>query len=1000
MQKSLTFPRVGISQLRFQFALLLAGALAPMLAAAAAPPARPPRAPGDRSAHATQPALRAALFAQPQLRPVKLPLQFEPNRGQWPGPIQYVARLGGMGVQLVQRGANFAWLAPAHRQRRSLRVVRLRFVGAKRGHWRGRRRQPSRANEFLASSRTWRRDLPLYAAVRDRALYPGIAAQFQGRQGLMEWSLRLAPGANPRMVRMRFQGGMPRLAADGSLRVVARGESLRWFRPRAWQSRRGRRQPVEVSYAMRPNGLIGFRLGAYDPHRPLVIDPSLAWASYLGGLQNDQATAVATDSAGDIYVTGSTLSANFPSTSGAFATTAAGNNDVFVSELNPAGTALIYSSYLGGSGDDQAAGIVVDAQGDAIIAGSTNSTNFPTTSGALASAAPGGYNTFVSALAPNGASLIYSTYLGGSGDDRGTGLALDGLNDVYISGYTASSDFPVTSGVVQPKLAGLANAFVSELNPAGSALVYSTYLGGSGADHATAIALDSSGDAYIAGFTDSPNFPITSAAFQTSLLGKYDAFVAEILPGGAALDYATYLGGSQDDEADALAVDSIGNVYVSGYTLSSDFPITQGAFQVAKSYNKDIFVTKLSSGGASLDYSTFIGGSGNDIANGIALDQQGYAYLTGWTDSSNFPVSIGTLQPQSGGNDDAFLLRLDPIGAIVPYSTYLGGTGVDQGNAIALDSQGNVILAGTTFSSNFPVSGALQPANAGLADAFIVKFQTGPSGGFSASALTFPQQAEFTTSQPLAVNFYNSGEAPLDITQIEASKDFTETNNCPAVLAVSTSCSISVNFTPSVTTSPDAGSLTVDDNAPGGSQSLPLSGTVGTFSIVSSPTQATVNPGNAADYNLTLTPANGYVSTMTLACGGLPAGAACTFTPASVTLSGDSSVTSTSTMAITTTLGSLLPPWFFSQPSPQQPWLLIAGLLAFLAILALAWRQRASRRWLGLAALACLCLAAAGCGSNSTVASTRAGSYNVTVSATDSNGKLVQSATVSLVVID
>ncbi len=958
--------------------LILAGALGTGLAAAPPLPAASRRMPVA------------------QLSRLRLPLQFEPNRGQWPAPVQYAVRGNGRVLQLVAKGANLAWQSPAQGPSSRLHVLRMRFTGARRLRWHGRQRLPGRINELVGARRQWRRNLPVYGQAVADQLYPGVALRFEGRGGAMEWNLHFAPGATPQTVRLRFQGGNARIESDGSLQVAAGGQKVNWLAPYAWQMRQGRRVPVAVRYTLRRHGEVGFRLGAYDARRELVIDPTLAWATYLGGAGNDQASAVSTDSSGNIYITGFTLSTNFP-VSSALQSKSGGSNDAFVTKVNPLGNKLIYSTYLGGSGDDEAAGIAVNSSGNAVVTGFTNSTNFPTTAGALATVAPGGYNAFVAELSAGGSSLLYSTYLGGTGNDYATGLTLDSLGDAYITGYTSSTDFPTTAGVVQPSLKGTVNAYVSELNAAGSALIYSTYLGGSGIDHANGIALDSGGNAYICGFTSSTDFPVTSAAFQTQFGGKYDAFVAELAPGGASLIYATYLGGNADDEANALTVDNAGAAYVTGYTLSTNFPVTIGAYQTTATYGKNVFVTKLSAGGASLDYSTFIGGTGNDIGNAIAVDAQGYAYVAGQTDSPNFPVTPGAMQSTLGGNSDAFLLRLDPVGQTLPFSTYMGGSGVDQANGITLDPSGNVVVVGTTFSVNFPVtSGALQAANAGSADAFAVKFTTGPAAGFSASQIVFPEQAENTTSTARSVTLYNSGEAPLTIASIAASKDFAQTNNCPAVMAPSTSCSISVTFTPSVTTSPDTGTLTVTDNAPGGTQTVALSGTVGTFSLSANPTQQIINPGGTASYTLTFTPANGYVSTTYLYCNGLPSGATCTFTPQQLTLSGDSNATSASTLSIVTSTSAGLP---MPPPgSPSRPWLWGAGLLALASLGLAAWRRRGSRRWLGVAALALMSLAAVGCGSNSPANSTPTGTYNVTVNAKDVNGKVIQATQVSLVV--
>jgi len=505
---------------------------------------------------------------------------------------------------------------------------------------------------------------------------------------------------------------------------------------------------------------VGFQVGAYDTSKPLVIDPVLSYSTYLGGSGGDSGNGIAVDASGDAYITGWTQSTNFPTTSGGYS----GTEDAFVTELDPAGNAILYSTYLGGSGgNSEAFGIAVDASSDAYVTGWTNSASFPTTSGAYQGQFVGSQDAFVTKLNATGASLVYSTYLGGStGGDYGTGIAVDASGDAYVAGVTGSDNFPTTANAFQRTsyTGGYSNAFVSEINTsnAGTAsLVYSTYLGGTAADpgysttidtEGQGIALDSSGNVYVTGKTASDTFVATAGAFQTTnpkypygpsgSVVSYSAFVTKINPsnaGSASLVYSTYLGGSYggDDSGNGIAVDASGNAYVTGWTTASDFPTTAGALQpalAAGSNNYDAFVTELNSTGSALVYSTFLGGTGNDFGNGIAVDASGESYVTGSTQSTNFPTA-NALQPANGGGGDAFVAKLSAAGSSLVYSTYLGGSGGSSGGGIALDSAGNAYVTGTA-GSNFPTTpGAFQPRYGGGpqgSEAFVAKI--GQSAGF------------------------------------------------------------------------------------------------------------------------------------------------------------------------------------------------------------------------------------------------------------------------------
>ncbi len=474
-----------------------------------------------------------------------------------------------------------------------------------------------------------------------------------------------------------------------------------------------------------------------------MIDPTvtLAYSTYLGGTGDDEGYGIAVDLAGSAYVTGSTFnSPDFPTKNPEQAANAGGIGDAFVTKLSPDGSSLLYSTYLGGRDIDTGLGVAVDSAGSAYVTGETSSADFPTTPNAVQAAKPGvrgSFDAFVTKLSPDGSSLVYSTYLGGSANDLGFGIAVDSAGSAYVTGATNSTDFP-TQGPLQAHNAGNGedDAFVAKLNPAGSALVYSTYLGGAIEDVGSGIAVDSAGSAYVTGRTESSDFPTTPNTVQAANaggFGTYDAFVTKLSPDGSSLVYSTYLGGRDTDYGFGIAVDSAGSAYVTGATDSTDFP-SKNPEQAANAGGIfDAFVTKLSPDGKSLVYSTYLGGTSSDQGNGIAVDSAGSAYVTGTTYSTDFPTSNpyqATNRAAANGGSNAFVTKLSSDGSALAYSTYLGGSMGnsdasligDSGAGVAVDSTGSAYVTGITSSSDFPTTAnAEKPAFAGLENAFVTK---------------------------------------------------------------------------------------------------------------------------------------------------------------------------------------------------------------------------------------------------------------------------------------
>ena len=676
----------------------------------------------------------------------RIPLHFEANRGQAPADARFVSHGDGYRLDFTASGPVLRTDAPS---------LAVRFAGASpAAEIEGLEPLPGRVNYLRGSDPAdWIVRVPTFARVAYRGLYPGVDVLFYGNEGQVEYDVVVAPGADPSAVRLDVSGaGGAAVDSRGDLVLEGAAGRVTMRRPYVYQEADGARQTVAAEYALLAGGEVGFRVGAYDASRPLVIDPVLAYSTYLGGSGFDQAYNVAVDAAGNAYVTGVAYTSNFPVTPGAFQTTRSGT-DAFVAKLSPDGRSLVYATYLSGA---NCQGIAVDSSGSAYLTGYA-SINFPTTPGAFRTSLRGGFDAFATKLSPDGSSLVYSTILGSSFDDFGYDIALDAGGNAYVTGTTVyrapgPGDFP-TVNAFQPAYGGGNNdAFVTKVNPTGSALVFSTYLGGGQILNATddwgeGIAVDAAGSAYVTGFTYSPDFPVTPGAYDTARAGL-DAFVVKFSPSGSSLVYSTFLGAAGREQGYDIAVDAAGNAYVAGLTESEDnpftteydgFPTTPGAFQPRGSF--DAFVTKLNPQGSGLVYSTYLGGPADvDRAWGIAIDQAGNAFVSGDTKSPDFPVADAVQPTYGGGLGDAFAAELNASGSALVYSTFLGGNLSDEARAIALSRDGaSAYVVGSTSSFNFPSTpGVVQPFNAGGIehhdDAVVVKL-SGPSAASPADTV-------------------------------------------------------------------------------------------------------------------------------------------------------------------------------------------------------------------------------------------------------------------------
>jgi hypothetical protein len=620
-------------------------------------------------------------------------------------------------------------------------------------------RLPGVTNYLVGPADGWRVGIPSFARVVYTDVYPDIDVVFHGDRGRLEYDMVLGAGADPELLRLGFTGaGSMRLSGDGALLLGVPGGVVRQEPPLIYQTVRGARRTVSGEYVIEPGGGVGVDVGDFDPAWPLVIDPIIGYSTYVGGEHSDLANAIAVDASGQVYVTGQTDSALFP-TENAFDPTIGGGTcgfgfpcrDAFVTKLSAGGNEVIYSTYLGGNSDDMGRGIAVDGNGNAYVTGNTASPNFPVKN-AIQPTYHGGTcgetgctgDAFLTKLSVTGSALVYSTYLGGAADDQGNGIAVDAAGRPHVVGFTISADFP-TQNAFQPVLAGIRDAFVATLAVDGTSFAYSTFLGGeeTGFDlreGANAVAVDALGSTYVTGETTAQDFPVRNA-FQDHCASdcfgsRTDAFVTKFRPSGRRLVYSTYLGGFTDEgsmgheQGLGIGVSAQGEAFVTGFTSSRNFPVTDGAFQETfaggdEGVGGDAFVTRFSASGATVVYSTYLGGQHDDTGLALAVDGGGRAHVVGYTDSDDFPTR-SPFQGQLLGDFDAFVTKLNASGTGLRYSTYLGGSQGDViaftvGTGVGLDAAKNAYVAGWTNTTDFPIQGGFQETLQGEYDTFVTK---------------------------------------------------------------------------------------------------------------------------------------------------------------------------------------------------------------------------------------------------------------------------------------
>jgi len=1031
----------------------------------------------------------APLFSAPNTAVVdgkygKAPIAFEPNVGQSDPQVKFIAR--GDGYTLFLTPAETVFLLKAdspsglgNSERDS--VLRLHFLHADTN-------APMQASEQLLSKVNylrgkdpagWHSNISTFARVKQLRLYPGIDVAYYGNQKQLEYDVIIAPGTNPGTIAISFSGAQRlKIDASGDLFISTAAGDLRMKRPTAYQqAQNGERQPVSANYTLRGAHGVAIAVGKYDRKRRLVIDPILEYSTYLGGSNIDGANAIAVAPDKTAFVAGGTFSTDFP-TAHPLQPNHGGpddlSRDAFVAKISADGSTLLYSTYLGGGLDDVANGVAVDTFGQAYVVGTTHSKDFPVTPNAFNPSCGGDdacgatwnpqgaivSNAFITKLNTQGSGLVYSSFLGYYENVIGQAIAVDTNQVVYVTGQVGPDIAPtvpivppnvppppfifspaLAANAAQATIGGVDDAFVAKISATGSSVLYLTYAGGSNEDFAFGLAVDGNANAYVTGLSYSTNFPTTAGAFQTTNGGAGDAFLIKVNTGGGPFVYSSLLGGGGLDEGNGVAVDANGNAYVAGQSSSPGLPSLrpyggQGDGFVAK-FNPSL------SGAASLVYLTYLGGSLADSANAIALDKDLNVYVTGSTVSPDFPSIGAVFQPvYGGGNSDAFVTKIDPSGANIVYSSFLGGSNSDVGYGIGVDTDESAYVAGQTCSLDFPLANPEQKSSGGNCDAFVSKisilngiilnpnglvFQslnvgaaslaqtvtltTGdsavpissitlggpnpsdftetttcgssvPSGSsctfsvifaptavglrkasliivdtengatvthvvaltgststvlLSAASLTFGSQSIGTTSEPQNVTVTNVGTQTLTISAVVASSDFGETDNCTkAPLQPGTNCVINVTYTPT-TSKASLGALSITDNVPGSPQVVLLNGTGLTpdFSIATQASAATVVAGKPTSFTVDITSISGFTQAVSLSCSGVPAAATCAISPSSVTPGANGA--STATVTLNTTARTMLPP---APRVPRWPRVPLAPLylLSLLLLLVLTIR--------------------------------------------------------------
>jgi hypothetical protein len=794
----------------------------------------------------------------------KIPLVFELNQGQTDPQVRFLFRGSGYTAFLTS-GSMVLSLRPAKGVSAHTTVgpnvqsqappstnIQFGLVGAARNPTvTGEGPQLGRVNYFIGNDPAkWHTNVPTYARVRYKGVYPGIDLVYYGNNEQLEYDFAISPGADPGRIEFAIEGSNHiEVGTDNTLVVQTSSGDLRFQAPAVYQESHGLRVPVRGTYIMKDPTHVGFQVAPYNVSEQLVIDPVLVYSTYLGGSGNDHASGIVVDGTGSVYIAGFTDSADFPlATLGSLT---AGNTHVFVAKLDPSGSNLIYADYLGGNSQDYGYALVLDSTNHVFVTGSTASSDFPVVN-PFQGTYPGSFNAFLTEISADGSSLLYSTYLGGNGSDVPSSVAVDSLNDVFVAGNTSSTNFPMANAYQPTASANQGGmfgnyGFLSKFSPDGSFLVYSTYLSGSSNvplncggtpcwpspySAINGMVVDGNGNAYATGLTNTYNFPSTAGAYLVSNSTQQNASVGFVskLSSSGGLDYSTYFYESSGSLTvpNAIAVDGSGSAYITGEAYSDGtFPITTtaicdpGVQGWACGYG---FVTKFDATASTLLYSTFLGPNNYAGPVAIVVDPNGDAYIAASTSSNSFNIVNGIESYTSGS--DVLLVEIDASASTQVFATYLGASADESPTGLALDANGNLYVAGITDSTDFPATqGAFQELIGGNADAFVLKIgpASAPAVSLSPFSIAYAGQQVGTTSQPQTVLLRNMGSAPLSIASIAAGSNFAQTNTCGSSVAAAGSCTLSLTFTPTAVGTL-AGSITITDDAAGSPHVINLSG--------------------------------------------------------------------------------------------------------------------------------------------------------------------------------
>lgn len=663
----------------------------------------------------------------------RIPLHFVATQSPADPETRFVSRAGNHSLLLKKNEARLLLPGkqrPANGERTEApTVLTMKLAAANENpEIEGLNQLPGRVNSYIGNDPSkWQTDLPTYGKVKYSGVYDGIDLVYYGNQRSLEYDFVLAPQANPDVIKLDFENAESvKLASNGDVLVRVGGQVVRQHAPVIYQETDGVKTMIPGGYALNAatkKTTVGFTVGEYDRSKPLVIDPVVVFSTYLGGSGGDDLFTsesvfnLVVDGAGTIYMTGVTPSGDFPTVSPQ-QPGSAGSFDAFVTRMNPTGTALLYSSYFGGNDDDRAFGLALAPGGEVFISGSTFSTNLPMVT-PFQNSNRGFNDGFIARFASNGV-LTYSTYFGGTGSDTTTFVKNQGTDVVVFGGSTGSADYPVANAI-QPLHGGGTDITVGKLNLTTNALIFSTFLGGTGGDSTifSSGAVDAAGNIYIGGVAGSINYPTTPGAYQTENNGSDDVVITKLNPTGSAFIYSTYIGGNLIDSADALAIDAEGNAYVTGFTRSANYPLKNAVQSQLK--DPDAFVTKLNPTGTDVIFSTFLGGLNLERGSGITTDAAGNCYVTGRSNSGDFPAKRSLRPPR--GLDDAFISKFNRDGALL-FSTLLGGGANDYGFGVAADASNNVYVGGRATRTFLITQGVVQPTLGGQADGFVTKINT------------------------------------------------------------------------------------------------------------------------------------------------------------------------------------------------------------------------------------------------------------------------------------